>query len=155
MSALHRYSISQLTSSIGSSTTVHAIRIATPSTRLARLVGLEVATSSVTASDTPLDVYLLRTLSSGLTSGGSSTPIKLRPGIPASLVTGTTAMTVGSLSGGETLFRGYVPAVSALLVHMFPPERAPELAVSDTLDLLLVAGSTALTNVRSTLIWEE
>lgn len=152
--ALHRYQVSTLVDSVDATKEVHAIRLATPSTRRLRLVELEVSTSGVDAAATPVRVKAIRGVTSGFSAGSSATPTPIDPGMPASLVTGTTQMT-GTPTGGTNLFDNRVAAPATLAIIPIPSHAQPVVAVSSFLDITLTAGTSELTNVTVTATYEE
>jgi|GEM_PF-6858853 len=155
MPALHRYSVTTTLASVGASTEVHAIRLATPSTRRCRPIRYKLSTRGTGSTDAPALVQVYRGITGGLTAGTGATPAPVNPGMPASLITATTQMTVGTIAGGAVLDPFIMPAAASVYTEPVDEDAAPVTDVSSFLDFTIKGTGTALGNVTLTVWYDE
>ena len=131
---------------------------ATPSTRRCRPKRVTVSSSSVTASDPPLVVFVSQ-YDTAATGGTSVTPNPLDPAEPASLMTGATYNRTAMPTGTRVPLAGpfQVPAGSTMSYDLQTPDGdTPIAAVSKIVCVSALADAAGATqNVHVELIYEE
>lgn len=151
---LHRYYIATTIASITGTNVAHAIRIATPSNRLARISKFRISTRGTSASDNPPVLTIQRGVSGGLSAGSAGTAIPDSPHIPTSACTLTTQMS-GTATGGTQLSGPAIPAAASVYTEPQDLDTAFSCAVSSFLDVFVAATGSTITNCTVEIWWDE
>jgi hypothetical protein len=146
------YTLNSGAVSLSASTAKTVLQLATPSTTRAKVVGFSVSFNSVTTSDAPAVVDLLRQTTAG-TGGTSATLAALDPDAPASLSTGLYDISSAEPTGGNVLWTGYVTPVGGLFVFNFADGEEPVLDVSNRIGIRI--NSPAAVSAIATLTYAE
>lgn len=128
------YTVNSGAVSLTAATLKSILQIATPSTTRAKLVSFSISFNSVTSSDAPAVVDLLRQTTAG-TGGTSATVAPLDPDAPAAQSTGLYNISSAEPTAGNVLWSGYVTPVGGLFVLNFAEGEEPILDISSRIGL--------------------
>jgi len=128
-------------------------QIITPATRRAWILELALSGKSISSTDVPVRVELIRQTSAG-TSGATITPVPFNPDYPAALCT-VNATFSAEPSDGNVIPRGpwYVSPVGGLYVLQLPLGLEVEMPVSARLALRIFTAQA--TSIRANLVIQE
>lgn len=146
------YTLNSGAVSLSASTAKTVLQIATPSSTRAKIVGFSISFNSVTTTDAPAVVDLLRQTTAG-TGGSSATLAPLDPDAPASQSTGLYDISSAEPSAGSVLWSGYVTPVGGLFVYNFADGEEPVLDVSNRIGIRV--NSPAAVSAIATLTYAE
>lgn len=153
MASQHIY-VAGNTADITSSSTVTLLQLVTPATRLAWVKELWVSGKSVTSTDVPVIVDLIRQTSAG-TSGGTITPQAVVQAHPASLCTVNTSYSAEPTSSGISVAGPwYLTPIGGLFVLQTPLGDEVELSASSRIGLRIVSPAQSV-SIRGGLKWGE
>jgi hypothetical protein len=146
------YTVNSGAVSLSAATVKTVLQIATPASTRAKLTSFSVSFNSVTSSDAPAVVDLLRQTTAG-TGGSSATLAPLDPDAPASQLTGLFNIASAEPSAGNVLWSGYVTPVGGLFVYNFAEGEEPILDVSNRIGIRV--NSPAAVSAIATLTYAE
>lgn len=138
--------------SLSAATAKTVLQLVSPSTTRARIVSFSVSFNSVTSSDTPAVVDLLRQTTAG-TGGTAATMAPLDPDAPAALCSGLYDIASAEPTGGNVLWSGYVTPVGGLFVYNFAEGEEPVLDVSGRVGIRI--NSPSAVSAIATLTYSE
>lgn len=116
------YTINSTATSLSAATAKTLLQAASPADKRLWVHSFSVSFNSVTSSDAPVVVDLMRQTTAG--TGTSVTPVPLDGNAPASTSTCLRSHTVEP-SSGDILWSGYVTPVGGLFVYTFSPGEEP------------------------------
>lgn len=116
------YTINSTATSLSAATAMTLLQAASPSDKRLRVVSFSISFNSVTSSDVPVTVDLLRQTNAG--TGTSVTPAKIDGSSPASTATCLRSHS-SEPSSGDVLWSGFVTPVGGLFVMNFAPGEEP------------------------------
>lgn len=116
------YTINSTATSLSAATTKTLLQAASPADKRLRVTGFSISFNSVTTSDVPVTVDLLRQTTAG--TGTSVTPAPLDGNAPASTSTCLRSHSAEP-SAGDVLWSGFVTPVGGLFVYNFAPGEEP------------------------------
>lgn len=150
----HIYSAGSQSDITTTTATVTLLQLVAPATRRLWVKELSVSGKSVTSTDVPVVVDLIRQTTAG-TTGATITPNALVDGHPASLATVNTTYTVEPTSTGTSVAGPwYLTPIGGLFILQLPLGDEIEIAVSGRLGLRIVSPAQAV-SVRAVLKWME
>lgn len=128
------------------------LQLVTPATTRAKITGFSVSFNSVTSSDAPAVVDLLRQTTAG-TGGTAATMAALDPDAPAALASGLYDIDSAEPTAGNVLWSGYVTPVGGLFVYNFADGEEPVLDVSNRVGIRVT--SPEAVDVIATITYAE
>lgn len=134
------YTLNSGAVSLSAATAKTVLQLVTPSTTRAKIVSFSVSFNSVTASDAPAVVDLIRQTTAG-TGGTSATLAALDPDAPAALSSGLYNIASSEPTSGNVLWTGYVTPVGGLFVYNFAEGEEPVLDISDRVGIRITSPS--------------
>lgn len=149
---MHRYTTLSDAASLAAATAETLLQLVTPSSRRAKVVGLSLGFSSVTASDVPVLVELLLQTTAGTAS--AATPVADDQADPAALCTAQKTFTVEPTPSTVLRRMLLTPVGGLILVDLEAMDKVVEMLVSTRVGLRVTAPQ-AQTNVHAELWHQE
>lgn len=146
------YSLNSGAVSLSAATVKTVLQLVTPSTTRAKVTGFSVSFNSVTSSDAPAVVDLLRQTTAG-TGGSAATMAAMDPDAPAALCSGLYDISSAEPSSGNVLWTGYVTPVGGLFVYNFADGEEPVLDISNRVGIRI--NSPSAVSAIATLTYAE
>lgn len=134
------YTLNSGAVALSAATAKTVLQIATPSATRAKVTGFSVSFNSVTTTDAPAVVDLLRQTTAG-TGGTSATLSPLDPDGPASQSTGLYNINSAEPTASNVLWTGYVTPVGGLFVYNFAEGEEPVLDISSRIGIRITSPS--------------
>ena len=128
------------------------LQLVTPATTRAKVVGFSVSFNSVTSTDAPAVVDLLRQTDAG-TGGTAATLSPLDPDAPAALSSGLYDINSAEPTPANVLWTGYVTPVGGLFVYNFADGEEPVLDFSNRIGIRI--NSPAAVSAITTFTYAE
>lgn len=123
------YTLNSGAVSLSAATAKTVLQLVTPATTRAKITSFSVSFNSVTATDAPAVVDLIRQTTAG-TGGDAETPAALDPDAPSALCSGLSDIDSSEPTAGVVLWTGYVTPVGGLFVLNFAEGEEPVIDVS-------------------------
>jgi hypothetical protein len=149
---MHRYVVHDAARTLSASTTRTLLRVDSASTRRLEVIELGVSMNSVTSTDPPVRIDLMRVTTAGTMS--SFTPILEDADDTAALATAAVHATAEP-TAGDILRSWYVSPMGGLFVVQFPLGREIKVDASARIALRAISGAATSTSISSYLVFEE
>lgn len=125
--------------------------IITPSTRRCRLIAIELGAQSVTQTDVPMLLEVVRFTTDG--TGTAVTPQALDPGNPAAILTSKKNYSADPTGSPTTVWNNRFSPIGNTLIKEIPMTREIYAAISSVLGLRITAAQAQ--SVSGVLVYEE